>query len=73
MEKAFDRVNRDLLLYKMLKLGFSGKLLRYISMYNANKTCININGYITEYFSMHYGVKQDDYPPRCLICISMIW
>ena len=61
MEKAFDRVNRDLLFYEMLKLGFNGKLLRCIrSIYNANKTCININGYTTEYFTMQYGVKQGD-------------
>ena len=50
-----------LLFYKMRKLGFSGIFFRCIrSIYNANKTCININGYITEYFTMQYRVKQDD-------------
>ena len=75
VEKAFDRVNRDLLFYKMLKLGFSRKLLRCIrSIYNINKTCININAYITEYFTVQYGVRQGDcYLPLCWICILMIW
>ena len=38
MEKAFDRVNRDLLLLRLLEYGIDGKLYNSIKkMYDDNK------------------------------------
>ena len=61
MEKAFDRVNRDLLFYKMLKLGIGGKVYQCIKdIYDGCKASINLNGHLTDAFATEYGVKQGD-------------
>ena len=59
--KAFDRVNRDLLFYKMLKIGFGGKVYQCIKdIYDGCKACVNLNGHLTDAFATEYGVKQGD-------------
>ena len=61
MEKAFDRVDRDLLFYKLIKLGIGGKIYTSIkNMYIGSKACINVNGYISDSFFTEFGVKQGD-------------
>ena len=61
MEKAFDRVNRDLLFYKMLKLGIGGKVYQCIKdIYDGCKASINLNRHLTDAFATEYGVKQGD-------------
>ena len=61
MEKAFDRVDRSLLYFKLLKMGIGGKVLSGVkNMYNCSKACLNINGHLTEAFSTDFGVKQGD-------------
>ena len=61
MEKAFDRLNRDLLFYKMLKLGIGGKVYQCIKdIYDGCKASINLNGHLTDAFATEYGVKQGD-------------
>ena len=61
MEKAFDRVDRELLYYKLLKLGIRGKIYHCIkSMYSGSNARINLNGYLTECFPTEFGVKQGD-------------
>ena len=69
MEKAFDR---NPLLYKMMKFGFGGKLSRCNrSIYDSNKTFININGYIL--LCSVVSNKVIVYLSRCFIRISMMW
>ena len=54
-----DRINRDILFYKMLKLGVCGKVYLCIKdIYDGCKTCINLNGHLTDAFATDYGVKQ---------------
>ena len=61
MEKAFDRVDRDLLFYKLLSMGIGGKVYNCIkNMYDGCKASINLNGHITESFMTEFGVKQGD-------------
>lgn len=61
MGKAFDRVDRDLLFYKLLKLGIGGKVYNCLKdMYDGCKTSVNINGYITDSFYTEFGEKQGD-------------
>ena len=61
MEKAFDRVDRMLLFYKMLRCGIGGKIYQCLrNMYDGCKSCINVNGFLTEDFPTEFGVKQGD-------------
>ena len=61
LEKAFDRVDRNLLFFKLRSLGFGGKLYQAIkSIYHTCKARININGYLTTEFSSEFGVRQGD-------------
>ena len=49
MEKAFDRVNRDLLLLCLLEYGIGGKLCNSIkNMYDDNKSSILLNNLSTD-------------------------
>ena len=60
-EKAFDRVNRHLLLYKLLKAGITGKVYSIIkNIYQLCQCCVDINGHITQRFFSNIGVRQGD-------------
>ena len=60
-EKAFDWVNRDLLLYKLLKANVDGKMYRAIkSIYSGTTSCVRINSYLTDSFVCSSGVRQGD-------------
>ena len=61
MEKAFDRVDRELLFYKVLSVGIGGKMYRCLqSIYDSCQCAVNVNGYITSMFASHFGVRQGD-------------
>ena len=63
LKKAFDCVNREMLLYKLLDKGIEGKMYFIIkSLYNAEKTMasIKINDLLTDWFYTTQGVKQGD-------------
>lgn len=60
-EKAFDRVDRNLLFHQMGDLGFGGKMLSIL--YSLYKNCyvrLNLNGLLTPMFNSNVGVKQGD-------------
>ena len=60
-EKAFDRVNRVLLFYKLKSMGFNGKMLRSIqSIYSECKALLKVNGCLTDSFCVQSGVRQGD-------------
>ncbi len=60
-KKAFDKLNRNALLYKLIGIGISGKFYNVVkSMYSDNKTCIKVGNQITEYFDCNIGVRQGD-------------
>ncbi len=60
-EKAFDRVDRNLLLYKLKCMGIGGKMFNMIkSIYTDCKSCVNVNGFLTPSFSSAFGVRQGD-------------
>ena len=61
MEKAFDRVNKDLLLLRLLEYGIDGKLYNSIkNMYDDNKSSILLNNLSTDWFNVTSGVRQGD-------------
>jgi len=61
LQKAFDFVDRDALLYKLLRNGINGKFYNSIkSMYQNNSSCIKLNGILTPWFPVTSGVRQGD-------------
>ena len=62
MQKAFDWVDRDLLLYKLINLGVSGKFYNVIkSIYAKSQSCIKLNNELySDWFNNVTGVKQGD-------------
>ena len=60
-KKAFDGVDRDLMLFKLLRTGINGKLYRTIEdIYSDCKCRLNINGILSEEFVSLCGVRQGD-------------
>ena len=61
LEKAFDRVDRTLLFYKLRQMGIGGKLYESIkTLYSDCQAAVNVNGYLTDKFQTDYGVRQGD-------------
>ena len=61
LKKAFDWIDRDLLLYKLLKNGINGKLYSSIkALYSNTMSCVRINNTFTEWFYVNSGVRQGD-------------
>ncbi len=60
-EKAFDRIDRDLMLYKLLKVGVHGHLYENIkAIYSKSLCSISINDLLTDWFDTKSGVRQGD-------------
>ena len=69
-EKAFDRVDRQLLFYKLLKIGVKGKLFNVLeNIYAHAKAGVCVNGYISDWFDIHNGVRQGDSLSATLFCL----
>ena len=61
LRKAFDFIDRDMLLYKLLLNKVDGKLYNSIkSIYSSSTSCIRINNKLTDWFDCKNGVKQGD-------------
>ena len=59
LKKAFDTVSRDLLLYKLVKLGIRGKYFAVIEdMYNNSLSKIKIDGLLSSPIKMERGTEQ---------------
>ena len=59
--KAFDFVVRDILWYKLLKLGVRGKMLDIIkSIYSTVKSQVKHNNALSNVFCSHIGVRQGE-------------
>ena len=60
-KKAFDLINRELLMAKMKLIGITGKLYFAIkSMLTSTQSCVKINNQFSDYFSVDNGVRQGD-------------
>ena len=60
-KKAFDSVDRNLLLYKLSNIGVHGHMYQAISsLYSNPKSRVILNDYETDYFDCPVGVKQGD-------------
>ena len=59
--KAFDYVGRDILWYKLIKIGVRGRMLDMIkSMYETVKSKVKSNNTLSEAFSCNIGVHQGE-------------
>ena len=59
--KAFDGVDRKMLLYKLLHSGIDGKLYFIIkALYTLTESCVCVNGVYTDWFLTTMGVRQGD-------------
>ena len=61
MSAAYDRLDREVMITEMMRLGFGGTTCKFlISMYSGDSIRFDINGETTEPLFMTYGVKQGD-------------
>jgi len=61
LRKCFDFIDRDMMLYKLLLNGISGKVYNAIkNIYQSSISCVKINNKVTEWFDCKTGVKQGD-------------
>ncbi len=61
MQKAFDYVDKNLLLLKLSRIGIDGKFYFALKQNILNTSaCIKINGSLSDYFPTKYGVRQGD-------------
>ena len=61
LKKAFDFVDRDMLLYKLLLYNIDGKIYNSIkSLYVQTTASIRLNNKMSDWFLCNSGVKQDD-------------
>lgn len=59
LSKAFDSIDRDILLKKLSYYGFVGKLFCLLKSYLSNrKQLVNLNGICSSTCSINYGVPQ---------------
>ena len=59
--KAFDLIERSSLWMKLLNNNINGKILNVIkSLYINAKSCVKLNGKVSEYFSCCKGVRQGE-------------
>lgn len=67
--KAFDFVNRDLLLYRLLEYGVNGNFYKSLqSLYNDPVACIRVNEFLTDWCSNSYWSKTRRSVIPNLIC-----
>ena len=68
--KAFDRVDRDVSLFRLISIGVSGTFLnapRYL--YKDVKACEHINAKQTKWFTVDLGAKQGGLLSSCLFSL----
>lgn len=59
--KAFDLTYRNGIWYKLINSGVSSKMIKILkSMYSSVKSCVKVNGELTDYFDTFMGVRQGE-------------
>ena len=72
VSKAFDKVHKDSLIYKLSKLGLPDPLLRVLSNFLQNRTAqVKINDKLGDIFNLSCGVPQGDILSPTLFLIMM--
>ena len=60
-EKAFDRIDRDMLMYELITYNADGKFYKAIrAMYNNTRAIVKGNQMSSSWFDTRFGVRQGD-------------
>ena len=60
-EKAFDWIDRDMLMYKLISYNVDGKFYKAIrAIYNNTRTIVKGNQMFSSWFDTRFGVKQGE-------------
>ena len=58
-EKAFDRVDWGFMYATLRKMGFGSSFLKWVSLFYTDvQSAVNVNGYLSPFFSLSRGVHQ---------------
>lgn len=58
MEKAFDRIDRNLLMYRLMEYNIDGKMYTAIqNLYRNTESCIRLNKLLSDWFPVTSGVR----------------
>ena len=58
-EKAFDRVDWPFMYATLRKMGFGTSFLKWVNLfYTGVQSSVNVNGYLSPFFSLSRGVRQ---------------
>ena len=69
--KAFDLLDRDMMLFRFLEYGVDGKFYNVIKgIYYRAQCAVRINGVMTDWFSSSQGTKQGDKLSKLLLDVS---
>jgi hypothetical protein len=59
LEKAYDRINRNVLWKVLREYGVNERLIRCVkAMYDGSRACVRWNGSFSEWFGLDAGVRQ---------------
>ena len=68
--KAFDYVNHQFLYHKMLNLNINSDIYNCIkTLYENPRSCVHLNGQLSDWFHVNSGVRQGDSLSPCLFSI----
>lgn len=71
-KKAFDKVNHDLLIKKLISLGIHGNLLRWLISYITNRMqAVAINNCVSEFIKITSGIPQGSHLGPVLFIIFL--
>lgn len=58
-EKAFDRVDWLFMRFTLSSMGFGPSFISWVNLfYTGVQSCVNVNGYLSSFFSLSRGVLQ---------------
>ena len=61
LEAAYDRLDRSVMIEKLMKLGFGGVVTRFlVDLYSGDYINFDVNGVLSEILFLAFGVRQGD-------------